>query len=115
FQSPPWTRLHYTRLLKWYASFLCLAAVRRTSTFRALVSDFRPEAILTVTHGYSWLSAARIALDHKLPLHLICHDDWTTTVPVCPFLHAWSERVFGKYYRAAASRLCVSPFMVEEY
>src|SRR5207249_6831256 len=24
-------------------------------------------------------------------------------------------RVFGKYYRAAASRLCVSPFMVEEY
>ena len=68
-----------------------------------------------MTHGYSWLSAAKVATDRKLPLHLICHDDWATSVPVCLFLRAWAERVFGKYYRAAASCLCVSPFMVEEY
>jgi glycosyltransferase involved in cell wall biosynthesis len=70
---------------------------------------------LTVAHGYSWLAAARFAKRANLPLHLIVHDDWPAITSVYSWLKPWQRRLFGTVYRQAASRLCVSPFMEDEY
>jgi len=61
------------------------------------------------------LIAAQLSEDAGLPLHLIIHDDWLALLPVFPGLKPWLDRQFGRLYRRAASRLCVSPFMEEEY
>src|SRR5205807_6729158 len=51
----------------------------------------------------------------ELPLHLICHDDLPRTVLIPERFRPWLERAFGRVYRQAVSRLCVSPFMCEAY
>ena len=48
---------------------------------RALLDSFSPQAVLTVAHGYTWLTAARYAERAGLPLHLIVHDDWPRVAP----------------------------------
>lgn len=64
-----------------------------------------------MTHGCSWITAAEIARRLDVPLQLICHDEWARAGA----MQDWKDRIFGKYYRAAASRWCVSPFMAREY
>ena len=71
--------------------------------------------MLTIAHGYLWETAARFAAKRKLPLHLICHDDWPRVANVVDPLKRSLDTRFGAVYRQAASRLCVSPFMVEDY
>jgi hypothetical protein len=59
--------------------------------------------------------AAEFARLRNLPLHLIVHDDWPR---ICRLPWPFSNRIerqFADVYCAAASRLCVSPLMVEEY
>jgi glycosyltransferase involved in cell wall biosynthesis len=80
-----------------------------------VLGDFKPEAVLTVTHGYSWLTAAAFAEERGLPLHLILHDDWLPGLRALPALKPQAERWFGQYYRQAVSRFCVSPGMCEQY
>jgi hypothetical protein len=106
------TRFHYL-----YSSVLHLTAPTRGSRLRKIVRDFRPEAILTVGHGYSWLTAARLSMQARLPLHLIVHDDWVSVQKnVLPaVIHRRLDRNFGEVYRHAASRLCASPYMVESF
>ena len=70
--------------------------------------------MLTVAHGYGWLTAAQYAKQHELPLHLIIHDDWPR-LAINSLIRKRLEVIFGGIYRQAASRLCVSPFMCEEY
>ena len=79
------------------------------------LGGFEPEAILTVAHGFSWLAASEFAHEMGLPLHLIVHDHWPGTAFVFDRLLSWQQRQFGHAYRMAASRLCVSPSMEEEY
>src|ERR1022692_3599498 len=43
----------------------------------------------------------------RLPLHLLCHDDWPTTIPILRCLKPWAGRMFQRTYRGAASRLCI--------
>ena len=88
-----------------------MRASSRTGQLRELLSGFSPDAVLTVAHGYSWVTAARYAEQIGVPLHLIIHDDWPRIVAG----QAGVEREFARVYRQAASRLCVSPFMAEEY
>ena len=84
---------------------------------KRLLDDFQPEAILTVAHGYSWVTAADLAKQLALPLHLIIHDDWVSiqenvlpaTVP------RTLRRNFRKVYEQASSRLCVSPYMATDF
>lgn len=99
---------HYRAWLNWRAP----AAVRRIATD---LGSFRPQAVLTVAHGFSWITAAEFARCFSLPLHLICHDD----LPKLDDLPKWAcrrrERVFARAYRSAASRLCVSPYMEASY
>jgi glycosyltransferase involved in cell wall biosynthesis len=107
----PMPRLQTTRFAVWYAAFCLRTAGLRAIRLKSLARAFRPDAIITVTHGYSWITAAEIARLLDAPLQLICHDEWARSGA----MQDWKDRIFGKYYRAAASRLCVSPFMAREY
>lgn len=109
------TRLRYTRLSRLESNLQILISSVNTIQLRRLCYEFKPEAVLTVAQGYSWLSAARFAKKAELPLHLIVHDDWPTVVSVFLCLKRSVDRQFGRVYRQAASRLCVSPYMEEEY
>ena len=110
----PLLRLHRTRFWQTYTAIALRTAELRARRLARLVADVRPEAVLSVTHGYSFLTAARIARDHRLPLHLICHDEWADTAAGAGDTER-RHRLFGEAYRQAVSRLCVSPFMAEEY
>lgn len=107
-------RLLHTRFARWYGAWL----MRRNGMVghaARLLADFCPEAVLTVTHGFSWLTAAHLAAQQELPLHLICHDDLPSMALIPEWFRPWLQREFGRVYRQAVSRLCVSPFMCETY
>ncbi len=108
-------RLINSRLNTLYSSYLFLTARQRASQLIATIKNFQPEAILTVAHGFSWLTAAELAKHYKLPLHLIVHDDLPSYIPIVPQLKASLNQQFAEVYRQAESRLCVSPYMVECY
>lgn len=107
-------RLLHTRFARLYGAWLMRSGGGVEQVAR-LIAGFRPEAVLTVTHGFSWLTAARFAAQNELPLHLICHDDLPRLAQIPEWFHPWLEREFGRVYRQAASRLCVSPFMRDAY
>jgi glycosyltransferase involved in cell wall biosynthesis len=109
----PFARLAYTRFSRLYWSTLLLFADSRAQRFTRLARDFRPQAILTIADGTAFITAANLGSRIGIPLHLICHDAWRISAAFCD--DACKDRIFGRIYRAAASRLCVSPFMVEEY
>jgi hypothetical protein len=110
-----WARPLYTRFNRWAVLAYSFAACSRAGAVRKNLGDFQPEAVLTVPHEFLWLTAARYAQSVALPLHLICHDDWPNIAQVPQRFRPWLGRKFGCVYRQAASRLCVSPFMSEEY
>ena len=110
-----WPRPLHTRFTRWAHLAYSFAARWRTSAVEQALDGFQPEAVLTVAHDFLWLTAARYARKHSLPLHLICHDDWPRLALVPSASRRWQERKFGQVYRQAASRLCVSPYMAEEY
>jgi len=115
FRPLPVGRLQNSRLASWYATGNVLQAERRSRKFQALMDNFRPEAVLTVTNGVSWITAAAVARERDIPLHLICHDEWVDSFPSLPVVKNWKEQIFRKIYQAAASRLCVSPSMIEKF
>lgn len=98
-----------------YSAWLSLTAARRVPSALAQLGDFRPTAVVTVCHGYGWLLAAALAQRLDRPLHLIVHDDWPRLSGVARGVQGWLERRFVRVYAQARSRLCVSPFMAEEY
>ena len=110
-----WPRRGRTRLKTLAVPWLILSAPAYTGRLRRSLSGFAPEAVLTVAENYAWLAAAQLAKNARLPLHLIVHDHWVSLLDVHPAIRAWFDRRFGTLYRRAASRLCVSPFMEEEY
>lgn len=107
-------RLLTTRLGSCYVPWAFFSCKRWAQKLPPLLDGFRPDAVLTVAHGLLWLTASEFAGRHGLPLHLIVHDDpCGTGVP--QILRRRFDHQFGQVYRTAASRLCVSPFMVEEF
>jgi glycosyltransferase involved in cell wall biosynthesis len=108
-------RLGRTRFSGWVSAWRMLHASNRASEVEQLIGEFHPTAVLTVSHNVSWLAAAEFAGRQKIPLHLIVHDDWPRLVPVAGSFRAHAEKVFGEIYRAAESRLCVSPHMESTY
>lgn len=73
------------------------------------------DAVMTVAHGLGWLLAAAVAGEARVPLHLIMHDDWPRVANVPQQFRNWLDRSFARVYRQASSRMCVSPFMREDY
>jgi glycosyltransferase involved in cell wall biosynthesis len=110
-----WARPLYTRFTRWAHLAYSFAARCKVAAVEQSLRDFQPEAVLTVAHDFLWLTAARYARKHALPLHLICHDDWPRLAGVPSTFRIWLENEFSKVYRQAASRLCVSPYMAEAY
>jgi len=108
-------RWRFTRISHLAGSYMLLNVARHARKLSGSLGGFAPEAVLTVTHGFSCLVAARFAEIQKLPLHLILHDEWPPSMPVFRWLRSRQDRSFRKAYRYASSRLCVSPFMDEEY
>lgn len=97
-------RLLYSRFKTAYSRWLSVAAAGRARRVPAALGGFKPEAVLTVTVGYLWQTAAEYARRENLPLHLIMHDDW-----------GLDRHRLKSVYRQARSRLCVSPQMAAEY
>ena len=108
-------RLLSSRFVFLYTSFLFLTAKWRSHQLNNLIKTFKPEAILTVAHGLSWITAAELARKHDLPLHLIIHDEWTSYTAVISPLKDKIKKVFGDIYRQSDSQFCVSPYMREYY
>jgi glycosyltransferase involved in cell wall biosynthesis len=108
-------RLLNSRFAHIYTTYLAATASWKVGLFDQHIRQFQPDAILTVAHGFSWLTAAAVAEKYGLPLHLIVHDDWVSSVPMLPHLRAIAKHQFGRVYRQAQSRLCVSPYMVDFY
>lgn len=110
-----WARPLYTRFNRWATLAYSFAARSRAGAVPKILGGFQPEAVLSVTHEFLWLAAAAYAKNAAQPLHLVCHDDWPNIAPVPPRFRLWLDREFAHSYRQAASRLCVSPNMAEEY
>ena len=109
------TWLLNSRLHDWYSLWLSFRSAACARKLPALLEGFAPEAVLAVAHGHLWVTAAEFAEQHGLPLHLIVHDDWPRVArPPAPFSGRIDQQ-FRRVYRAAASRLCVSPFMADDY
>lgn len=113
--SPLLTRLARTRLWSSVTALLLLTARLRARSLESALGRFSPEAVLTVTHGVSWLTAAEIAARRRLPLYLVNHDCWFETVAVPAFLTRWAHRQFRIVYAQAHKRFCVSTEMVDYY
>lgn len=106
-------RLLNSRLHDWYSAWLAARSAGRARQVPGLLDGFEPDAVVTVAHGHSWVTAARFAAARGIPLHLICHDDWPSVVSAS--LRNRADHELGDAYRQAASRFCTSPFMVSEY
>ena len=104
-----------SRLHGAYSAWLTLRAPVFADRVIASLAGFDAEAVLTVGHGFGWITAAAVANRLQVPLHFIVHDDWPRLSAITGVLRPWLERRFARIYRHAASRLCVSPFMAEEY
>jgi hypothetical protein len=104
-----------TRVHGVYSAWLTQRAAGRAARIVRSMSGFDVEAVATVGHGFGWLAAAAIATRLNVPLHLIVHDDWPRVSAITGGLRQWLDRRFGAVYRAATTRLCVSPFMAEAY
>lgn len=104
-----------TRFARFYRSWLTATAASRTGRIQSLVRDFGPQAVLTIPFYFSWITAARYAGQNGLPLHLILHDEYVDAPFELEILKPWLRRVFGGIYRSASTRLCVSPYMAQEY
>jgi len=79
------------------------------------VGDFRPQAVLSLLHGYQWVTAANFARRHGLPLHLIAHDQLERSFLASDRVKARIGDAFARVYPTAAGRFCVSPRLAEAY
>lgn len=104
-----------SRLHGVYSAWLSWRAASRAGRVMSSLAGFEAEAVATVGHGFGWITAAEVARRLEIPLHFIVHDDWPRSSAIAEACRPWLERTFGRIYRGAASRLCVSPFMAEEY
>jgi hypothetical protein len=86
-----------------------------TNLAQHCLADFQPQAVLTVAHNLGWMIAAGLAQQWGLPLHMIVHDDWAGVSWKHGYANRSVERRFARSYGTAASRLCVSPYMEQEY
>lgn len=108
-------RLLHTRLTD-VVNAICLHTIRLwTMGIARAMKEFQAEAILTVAHGHLFLAASHVARRLELPLHVLLHDDWPTIMPGGRWPGSALHARFKRAYAQAASRLCVSPYMEEEY
>ncbi len=113
--SAGWNRLQHTRFRSTYAAALFRIAPYLAGRLSRMLRGWNPQAVLTVAHGYSWLTAAAVATKLKVPLHLIVHDDPVHSMGLAATTADAAEAAFARVYRGAETRLCVSPAMALLY
>jgi len=104
-----------TRVPKAFWAMLELEASRQARIAANLTASFRPEAIVTIHDGFGWFAASKLAQRLRVPLHVIAQDEWFRNLPMAETLKSRFMEKFSSVYRGASSRLCISPFMDEEY
>ena len=104
------TRFH-SYLMSWYS----LKSTRINRQMTAALAGVEFECVVTVAHGVGWLTAAAITERYGVPLHLMVHDDWPRVANVPHVFRNSLDESFGRVYKQAASRICVSPMMRRRY
>lgn len=110
--QPRWLN---TRFHPYAAAWFTQTAGRFGPAISQSINGFGFQSVLTVVHGFGWLSAARVASERKVPLHLMVHDDWPRVANVPAGFRNRLDREFGDVYRQAQTRFCVSPAMSRDY
>jgi glycosyltransferase involved in cell wall biosynthesis len=110
-----WPRLLHTRFASLYCAWITwrLNSVPRRAL--DLVSEFKPQAVLTISQTGGWLLAWRIAEQEGLPLIMLAHDDHAFYRYLPRWLQSWAQRRFAQAFRFAAERFCISDAMAESY
>lgn len=106
-----WVRLLTSRLCSFYSPIVLASARHRWRRLSHYAAEHRAEAVLTVGHQYSYLTAAALCRRAGLPLYVILHDD--------PWFHLFShsafkplfDHEFRKCMETATHCFCVSPNM----
>ena len=80
-----------------------------------IATMFKPDAVLSISHVSGWLAGWQLALQRRIPFHLIAHDDFVYRSRFPAWSTAWAERKFGNAYRDARGRFCISDTMAEIY
>ena len=96
------SRILHTRLARPYSALLHLMAQGRLKQLQGLLEAYRAQAVLTVIHGYSWLTAAEFAAKNNLPLHVVVHDDWPNVNMLPGYFQSRVDRDFRRVYRQAS-------------
>lgn len=109
---PRLLRTRYTRL---YEAFVARRAAARGRRLLARVRTMKPDFILTVAHGYGWITAATIARALAVPLLVIVHDDWPRCHSWLLGTAEWIDRQLCSVLHQAAAVFSVSPFMAGDY
>ena len=110
--KPRWLN---TRLHPYAVAWFTQIGKRFAPLIAQSLNGFDFEGVLTVAHGFGWLTAASIASKRGVPLHLLVHDDWPRVADVPPGFRKSLDARFASVYRQARSRLCVSPAMSRAY
>jgi hypothetical protein len=110
-----WQRLMYTRIAGEYELWNAWRYYQVPRGIANVARQFKPEAILSISHVSAWLAASQLAPRLGVPLHLIAHDDFVYASRFPAWARGWAERRFGEAYRAAAGRFCISDTMEEIY
>ena len=109
---PRLLRTRYTRL---YEAFVARRAVARGGHLLGRVRAMQADVILTVAHGYAWITAAAVARALSLPLIVIVHDDWPRCHTWVLWTGSWIDRELRCVLHQAAAVFSVSPFMARDY
>ncbi len=107
-------RLRYTRFAKYSKGLLLVNQLLITGKVKKLIQSFQPDIILTVSIRLMWLNALRFSEQFNIPLYVILHDDWLTSEDHGKWQNYLAE-MFGKMYRHASGRFCISPTMEKYY
>lgn len=113
--SAPLARLQKTRFARPYEVFRMRSAATLGAALAPGLRRQGVQAILSVTHGAGWISAAAVAKALRVPLHLVCHDEWALLGIDEGDRAGWNSKTFESIYRQASSRFCVSPYMAEDF
>lgn len=84
------------------------------SDIDSTIRNFKPDVILTIAHGWDYLSAAQAAKRWNLPLIIFCHDWWPDKTEVANWARFWVARQLRAVCRLSHSVLSVSEGMHRE-
>jgi hypothetical protein len=109
------SRLLRNRFSRYLWPLILARAHVSSRSISRIVRSYQPQAVITVVVGHAWEAAASYATQVGLPLHLIVHDDWPNNPNCTSLQRRWAHWALRRWYPMAASRLCVSPYMAEEF